>query len=90
MQTAAGTNTTRNDYFLSRVRTWRGRPARRPRAARLAKWIPASPLRLPRMEAASGRANASRFFDMHKGASLRVARSDWTAARASLQNGCLA
>jgi hypothetical protein len=34
------------------------------------------------MEAAAGRANVSRFFShVLKGASLRVARSDWTAAR---------
>jgi hypothetical protein len=32
------------------------------------------------MEAAAGRAIASRFFGVLKGASLRVARSDWTAA----------
>jgi NAD(P)H-hydrate repair Nnr-like enzyme with NAD(P)H-hydrate dehydratase domain len=61
--------------------------ARTPHAARIAKWTPASTLRLPRMEAAAGGANASRCFHVLKGASLRVARSDWTAARASLQNG---
>jgi hypothetical protein len=33
------------------------------------------------MEAAAGRANVSRCFDVFKGASLRVAHSDWTAAR---------
>jgi hypothetical protein len=43
--------------------------------ARLAKWIPAS------CGGSRGRANASRFFDVLKGASLRVARSDCTAAR---------
>jgi hypothetical protein len=52
-----------------------------PCSVRLAKWILASPLRLPHMEAATGRANASRFFDVLKDASLRVARSDWTAVR---------
>jgi hypothetical protein len=57
------------------------RLGRRPRAARLAKWIPTSPLRLSRMEVAAGRANASRVFDVLEGASLRVARSDWTTAR---------
>jgi hypothetical protein len=36
------------------------------------------------MEDAARRANASRFFDVLKGASLLVARSDWTAARASI------
>jgi hypothetical protein len=36
---------------------------------------------------ATRRAHASRFFDVLKDASLRVARSDWTAARASVQNG---
>jgi hypothetical protein len=35
------------------------------------------------MEAAARRANASRFFDVLRGASLLVARSDWAAARAS-------
>jgi hypothetical protein len=33
------------------------------------------------MEAAEGRTNTSRIFDVLKGASLGVARSDWTAAR---------
>jgi hypothetical protein len=36
------------------------------------------------MDAAVWRANASRFFDAFKGASLLVARSDWTAAHASI------
>jgi hypothetical protein len=33
------------------------------------------------MEATAGRGNASRVFDVLKGASLRGAHSDWTAAR---------
>jgi hypothetical protein len=47
--------------------------------ARLVKWIPSSLLRLPRMEAVAGRANASQFFYVLKGASLRVACSGWPA-----------
>jgi hypothetical protein len=32
-------------------------------------------------------ARQRQFFDVFKGALLQVARSDWTAVRASLQNG---
>jgi hypothetical protein len=50
----------------------------------LAKWIPASPPRLPRMEAAAGWANG-----FLTGSKVPRCRSDWTAARVLFKRHCM-
>jgi hypothetical protein len=52
--------------ILSRVRTLRGGLGGRPRAARHDKWIPASPLRLPRMRQPRGEPMPVRFLTCSK------------------------
>jgi hypothetical protein len=71
--------------ILIRVRTLRGRLGKLPRAARLAKWIPASPLRLPHMETAAGRGNAVGFLTC-----LAASCSLWLDCRGALGDAMVA